>query len=190
MKLLKNTISIIALSLIFTTNLVAQKGKKIDVKKSKIEWIGKKIMSSHNGTIDFSEGSLVFSGNQLIGGNFVVNMNTINTTDLTGKMKEKLDMHLKSTDFFDTKDFPTATLEFTSIEQTDDLDIYLVTANLTIKDISHPTVFELKLNKIGASTKVVINRTLYDIKYASTGIGALADKAISDDFELNVALVY
>jgi polyisoprenoid-binding protein YceI len=176
--------------LISTHTVVAQKVRKIDTQKSKIEWTGKKLTSSHHGTIDFSKGSLTFVNNKLVGGNFVVDMNTINTTDISGKSKERLDGHLKADDFFGVKNHPESTLEFKTIETTDNPEIYKVTADLTIKGITHPATFDLKLNKIGASTKVIVNRILYDIKYASTGIGALADKAISDDFELNVALVY
>ena len=190
MKNLKSVLSTLAIMLIFTANVNAQKAKKIDVKKSKIEWVGKKLTGSHKGTIDFESGSLTFLDKQLIGGKFVVAMNTINTTDLIAKSKDKLDQHLKSADFFNTKEFPTASLEFTSVEQTDNADIYKITADLIIKDISHPVIFDLKLNKLGATTLVIVNRTLYDIKYASTGFGALADKAINDDFELHVALVY
>jgi len=183
-------VALFAVFMLCTTNAVAQKNKKINVEKSKIEWIGKKLMSSHKGTIDFSQGHLIFLDKLLVGGQFVVDMHTINTTDLTAKSKDRLDAHLKSDDFFDVAQYPTAHLEFTEVKQTENPDVYLVTADLVIKDISHPTVFKLKLNKVGASTSVKVNRTLYDIKYASTGFGALADKAIADEFELHVALVY
>lgn len=190
MKFIKTILSVVTFTLLFTPHMVAQKVRKIDTKKSKIEWVGKKLTGSHKGTIDFSSGSLSFIDKQLVGGKFVVAMNTINTTDLTAKSKDNLDKHLKSDDFFGVKNFPEATLAFTSVEQTEIPDVYTVTADLVIKDISHPTVFDFKLNKIGASTTVIVNRTLYDIKYASTGFGALADKAIADDFELNVAIIY
>lgn len=188
------TLKTIALSLFITTCIsataVAQKAKKIDVKKSKIEWVGKKLTSSHSGTLDFKEGNLVINGKKVVGGQFVVDMTTINTTDIQGKGKEKLDAHLKNDDFFGVEKFPTASLSFKSIGYTDNPDVYIITADLTIKDITNPVEFELKTNSKGASAKVVVDRTLYDIKYASSGMGVIADKAISDEFELNVALLF
>ena len=89
MKNLK-TIAIAALVVLSTTLTTAQ-NKKIDVKKSSIAWVGKKVTGQHNGTINFLSGTLVFKGKTLKGGEFVVDMNSINTTDLqAGKGKEKL----------------------------------------------------------------------------------------------------
>lgn len=190
MKNLKTIALSLIISLVATTTSLAQKAKKIDVKKSKIEWIGKKLTSSHSGTIDFKEGNLVINNKKVVGGKFVVDMNTINTTDIEGKGKEKLDAHLKNNDFFAVDQNPTATLEFKSIGYTENPDTYIVTADLTIKGITNTVEFELRTNSKGASAKVIVDRTLYDIKYASTGIGMVADKAISNDFELNVAILF
>ena len=111
-----NNLKTIALSLValvsFTVNAQT---KKIDTKKSNIHWIGKKVTGQHDGTIALKAGALVFKGNKLAGGNFIVDMTTINTTDLDGGMKEKLDGHLKSDDFFGTEKFKTANLVFKTI---------------------------------------------------------------------------
>ena len=42
-------------------------------------------------------------------------MNTINTEDLSGEYKNKLDGHLKSDDFFGVKQYPEASLKFTKV---------------------------------------------------------------------------
>ena len=85
------------------------------MKKSSIAWVGKKVTGQHNGTINFSSGTLVFKGKVLKGGEFVVDMNSINTTDLqAGKGKEKLDGHLKADDFFGVEKYPTAKLKITN----------------------------------------------------------------------------
>ena len=76
----------------------AQTGKKVDASKSTINWVGKKVTGSHEGTITLKEGTLIFKGKKLVGGNFTVDMTTINTTDLEGKGKANLDGHLKSDD--------------------------------------------------------------------------------------------
>ncbi|HEU4497379.1 MAG TPA: YceI family protein, partial [Flavobacterium sp.] len=71
--------------------------KKVDIKNSKINWIGKKVTGSHEGTIQLKSGALVFKSNKLAGGSFTVDMGSIEVTDLkAGQGKEKLEGHLKA----------------------------------------------------------------------------------------------
>jgi len=91
----------IALALVValgTFSATAQ-NKKINVEKSSIKWVGKKVTGQHDGTINFGSGTLVFEGKKLKGGSFEVNMTSIAVSDLeAGKGKEKLEGHLKSGD--------------------------------------------------------------------------------------------
>lgn len=177
---------IVALS---TLTASAQTTKKVDVSKSKVLWIAKKVGGQHNGDIALKEGSLIFKGSKIVGGNFVVDMKTINTTDLEGEWKGKLDGHLKSEDFFSVEANPTTTLVFKSIG-VKSKNTYTVVGDLTIKGKTAPITFDLVSNKDGANAKLMVDRTTYDIKYGSKNFGALADKAIDDIFELNVNLKF
>ena len=177
---------IVALS---TLTASAQTTKKVDVSKSKVLWIAKKVGGQHNGDITLKEGSLIFKGSKIVGGNFVVDMKTINTTDLEGEWKGKLDGHLKSEDFFSVEANPTATLVFKSIG-VKSKNTYTVVGDLTIKGKTAPVTFDLVSDKGGANAKLIVDRTTYDIKYGSKNFGALADKAIDDQFELNVSLKF
>jgi polyisoprenoid-binding protein YceI len=184
-----NKFKTIALSLValvsFTVNAQT---KKIDVKKSNIHWVGKKVTGQHDGTIALKDGALVFKGDKLAGGNFIVDMTTINTTDLEGGMKEKLDGHLKSDDFFGTEKFKTANLVFKTIADKGSNN-YTITAELTIKGITNPISFDMNVNGKMATTKLIVDRTKYDIKYKSGNFFEnLGDKTIYDDFELDVTL--
>jgi polyisoprenoid-binding protein YceI len=182
----------IALALVIalgTLTASAQTTKKVDASKSKVLWLAKKVGGQHSGDIALKEGALVFNGKKLVGGNFVVDMKTINTTDLQGEWKGKLDGHLKNDDFFAVEKFPTSTLVFKSIGAKA-ANTYTVTADLTIKGITAPVTFDIVANKGVANATVMIDRTKYDIKYASKNFGALADKAIDDEFELKVNLKY
>lgn len=172
-----------------TLTASAQTTKKVDASKSKVLWLAKKVGGQHSGDINLKEGALVFNGKKLVGGNFVVDMKTINTTDLQGEWKGKLDGHLKNDDFFAVEKFPTSTLVFKSIGAKA-ANTYTVTADLTIKGITAPVTFDIVANKGVANATVMIDRTKYDIKYASKNFGALADKAIEDEFELKVNLKY
>nr|WP_294938877.1 YceI family protein [uncultured Flavobacterium sp.] len=179
---------VVALGSFSTT---AQTTKKVDAAKSKIIWVGKKVTGEHSGVIDLKEGALVFNGKKLTGGTFTVDMKSITVTDLeAGKGKEKLEGHLKADDFFGSEKFPTSKLVFKTITAKS-INTYTVTADLTIKDITKPITFDIVVNKNVATTKLVIDRTKYDIKYASKSFfESIGDRAIYDDFELNVTLKF
>lgn len=184
------TLAILAL-LAFSTATISAQTKKIDVTKSEIKWVGEKVTGQHEGTINLKDGTLVFKGKKLIGGAFTVDMNSIVVTDLkTGEGKEKLEGHLKSEDFFGTEKFTTSKLVFKTIAAKGE-NVYKVTADLTIKEITHPVTFDLTVNENVATTTFKINRTKYNIKYGSGSFfDNLGDKVIYDDFVLTTSLKF
>ena len=168
----------------------AQTSKKVDASKSTINWVGKKVTGSHEGTITLKEGALIFKGKKVVGGNFTVDMTTINTTDLEGKGKANLDGHLKSDDFFGVEKFPTATLVIKSLGEKGN-GVYVVTADLTIKGKTESIKFDLTVTGNTASTTLKVDRTKYDITYKSGNFFSdLGDNIIYDEFELKVKLVF
>jgi len=180
----------IVLLILFSFNGNAQTSK-IDISKSSIHWIGKKITGEHEGSIKFKDGSIVFKNKKLAGGSFTVDMTSLSNTDQTGSSKQKLEGHLKSEDFFSTATFTTSTLVFKSIASKGN-NTYLVTGDLTIKGNTNSIQFDLAvIGKNKATATLHINRTKYDIKYGSGSyFDDLGDKTIYDDFELNVVLVF
>lgn len=182
----------IALALVafvsFTTQ--AQTSKKVNAEKSSIHWVGKKVTGQHDGTVNLQNGTLMFDGEKLVGGKFTVNMTSISTKDLEGEWAQKLDGHLKSDDFFGTEKHPNATLEFKKIADKGN-GVYTVFADLTIKGITNQVNFDMTVAKNSATTKLVIDRTKFDIKYKSGSFFEnLGDKTIYDDFELDVNLAF
>jgi len=169
-------------SLAFTSP--EKEAKEIKLEKSQVIWKGYKVTGSHTGTISLKSGSLLFNKETLVGGEFVMDMPQITTTDLTGEYKDKLEGHLKSDDFFGVAKHPTASLIFTNVKATGK-NSYQITGDLTIKGITNSITFEMSVygNKANASLKV--DRTKYDVKYGSTSFfDDLADKAIYDEFDL------
>ena len=74
----------IALALVaLATFTVSAQTKKINVSKSTINWVGKKVTGEHSGTINFKEGNLVFNKGLVKAGTFTVDMTSINTTDIS-----------------------------------------------------------------------------------------------------------
>lgn len=173
-----------------TFSATAQKTSKVDASKSTINWIGEKVTGKHEGTVNLKEGALLFDGKKLVGGNFTVDMTSITVTDLQGGSKGKLEGHLKADDFFGTDKFETSKLVFKKIG-TKDSGNYTIYADLTIKGKTNEVVFEMAVKDNTATSKVIIDRTKYGIEYKSGSIfDGLGDAAISDDFTLNVVLVF
>lgn len=163
---------------------------KIDTDNSSIHWVGKKITGQHDGTLDFSGGSLTFDKKKLTGGSFTVDMTTISATDVEGKTKEKLDGHLKADDFFGVEKFPTSKLVFTKVTDKGK-GVYAVTADMTIKGITNAVSFEMTVKENSATTKFNVDRTKFDIKYGSKSFfEGIGDRAINDEFELEVKLTF
>jgi len=164
----------------------SQEEKKIDIKKSKIEWIGKKIGGEHSGVIQIKSGSLVMTGNKIISGEFIIDMNTIECTDLSGRAKQSIESHLKDEDFFHVDKYPTSSLK---INKSDDKKIY---GTITIKNQSEPIEFEYKLVSRGGqkivNSEIIIDRTKFDISYKSKTIfPELIDNIIYDDFTIKTS---
>ena len=190
-KAIKN-VTIIAfialLSISFTT--INKEKKAIKVNESQVVWKGYKVTGTHEGTINIKTGFLNFEDQKLVGGEFVVDMTTINTTDLQGEYKGKLDGHLKSDDFFGVTNFPMASLVFTKVNATTD-NTYNVTANLTIKGKTNPVTFTVTITGNKATTSLKIDRTIYNIRYGSASFfDNLKDKAINNEFDLIVDLQF
>ena len=53
----------------------------LDLKKSQIEWVGKKITGSHNGTIQISSGNLEVKSNEIISLLFCLNLRNFLTVN-------------------------------------------------------------------------------------------------------------
>lgn len=191
----KITLSLLALALVATSFAKGTKKSesfKVDASKSTVNWLAKKVTGQHNGTVTISNGSLSIANDKITGGKFEIDMNSIVNSDLQGEWNTKLVGHLKSDDFFIVAKNPTAKLDITKVETKDNNTI--VNGKLTIKgitqDISFPASVSKKGNVVVAIATIRIDRTKYDIKYGSKSfIEGIGDKAIDDEFELQVNLV-
>lgn len=160
----------------------------VDISSSFIDWTGKKVVGSHSGTIKLKEGVLTFAAGKLTGGSFVIDMESMENTDMKGGGADKLMGHLKSDDFFGTATHPTSTLVITNVAATD--SGYDVSGDLTIKGITKPISFSATAGQYLANADITVDRTAYDIKYGSGSFfDNLGDKAIDNNFTLKVNLV-
>ena len=164
----------------------------INLEKSVVKWKGSMLFSfgNHFGTVDFKAGSLEFENNEIKDGSFVVDMTTIVNTD--GDYSEDLVNHLKNEDFFDVEKFPYANIKITSATKKEEGQ-YSITADLTIKGITHPITFtsEVKINgeEFIGTASFKIDRTKWGVKYGSGSFFKdLGDKMILDDIDFNIIL--
>ncbi len=189
--IMKNIFIALCIVAIASVSLLADpiNKKTVNTTESTIVWSGKKVTGGHSGTIAIKSGYLDFDGEQLTGGAFEIDMPTLATTDGMGEMDNKLNGHLRSADFFGVEEHPIATLAFTSTMKTD--TGYNVTADLTIKGITHPITFDVSISGHNAHAKITVDRTLYKVKYGSGKFfDGLGDKMIYDNFDLDVNLVF
>ncbi len=186
---MKNRVQTIIAALIIATVTFAfttiEDGKKeIKTDSSSVTWKGYKVTGSHQGSIALKGGQLTFKDEKLVGGEFTIDMLSIQNTDMEGEYKAKLEGHLKSDDFFGVEKFPTATLVFKKVKSTGK-NSYEVTGDLTIKDKTNPVTFDISIYGNKATANIKIDRTKFDVKYGSTSFfDDLQDKAIYDEFDL------
>ncbi len=165
-----------------------------NVLTSDIQWWGYKLAkteaSSNSGKISLKSGNLTMKGNQVVGGTFVLDMNSISTTSLPGENAKKLDDHLKNGDFFETEKYPTARFKITSVKKnTNSKFNSIVTGNLTAKNktgvVSFPANITVANGVVSlVSDKFSFDRQKYDVAYRSS----MKDVVIKDDVDMQIKL--
>ncbi len=198
--------TVVGMALLSSLSVNAQKPKaapagnetyKIDTKESKLTWTGtKKIGSAHTGGVSFKEGQVELKKGDLTGGNFKVDMTTLNDVDLakSPENQKKLETHLKSADFFHVEKYPEATFKITQVQKKSDKD-YVIKGDLTMIGNTQPIEFPATITKekdvLKGDAKVKVDRTKWGLKYGSGDFfkELTGDKIINNEFELDLKLV-
>ena len=122
--------------------------KEVVIAESVVAWKGYKVLGNHTGHIRIKEGNLNFEGENLVGGNFVIDMSTISSTDLEGETAQKLIGHLSSPDFFGIAEHPTANFKITNVSSRGKAGDYKITGDITIKGITESITFNTLIDFI------------------------------------------
>lgn len=163
----------------------------VDTEASVLNWKGTKPLGAHDGVVSLKSGSLIIEEDELIDGEFIIDMNSIVNVDMKGSAGAgKIEAHLKSADFFDVATYPTSKFVITDVEESEDgkLD---VTGNLTIKDVTKSITIPATISTEGGVTTFEsetfnVNRTDYNVKYGSKSFfDNLKDKFIDDIMEIS-----
>ena len=163
----------------------------IDTKESVVAWTGSSVHGKQEGYVYISKGELMIENGQLMGRTVEVDMNTIENK--SHRSDNNFINHLKDPDFFEVKKFPISTIAITRVESING-ENKKVTGSLTIKGITHPVTFPTKMEVmdriVKANGKLVIDRTLWDVRYKSGKFfDNLKDQAIADSIEFNIKIV-
>ena len=170
--------------------------------KNQIKWLGNSSFggNGHDGFVKVNSGMIwVSTSNQIMKGNFEIDMNTIKSIDEKGKDKDKdngLDEHLKSNDFFAVSKFSKA---FFTIEQAKVSIVqpnqYMINGTLIMKGIANKIQFPAEIILEGNNMKVKadfwINRQLWGITYDSPSLfGFAKEAAIANEIKLSLDLIF
>jgi polyisoprenoid-binding protein YceI len=112
-----------------------------------------------------------------------IDMNSIDTG------VAKFDEHLKSADFFDTAQFPTATFKSTAVEKAGDNKLK-VAGDLTLHGVTRPVVLDVTVNKLGehpmAKKPAAGFNATTTVKRSDFGLGGYVP-AVGDEVAISIA---
>lgn len=164
----------------------------VDTEKSVIYWVGRKTFSKHTGTIDIKEGILNTNERQIVEGEFLINMESIQNKDIEDpELKKKLMIQLRSKGFFNVANFPVTTFRLFSAIKMEDKNQYLISGDLEIKGIvkkiNFPAEITFAPQQLLAKANFTIDRKMWNIQFGSGNFfDNLGDTMINDDIELTL----
>lgn len=143
-----------------------------------LTFVGSKVTASHDGGWEQFSGTLATADGQPAGG----------SVELTFQMatifadRDRLTQHLRSDDFFDVANHPTASFTSTSVVAAEAANTYTVTGDLVIKGvtktISFPATIEVVGDQISASAEFAINRQDWGINYRGMPDDLIRDEVV------------
>jgi polyisoprenoid-binding protein YceI len=172
----------------------------VDTADSKVKFTGYGVGKNHPGKFRLASGQVNVVNNQITGGNFVIDIRSMEMEEKGEMFEKKLRPHLLSGDFFDAEKFGTAKFEITGAEpyKADDKDTSIVkganlniSGNLTIKDVTRNVTFPAKVdldeNEMKGKANFEIDRTQWKMNYGNDK--TLGDKFISETVNVKLDLV-
>ncbi len=162
----------------------------LDTQNSTISWTGSKFVgASHSGNLNLLSGNVVVgSDNNVSSGEAVIDMASMATEEAGG---EGLIQHLMSDHFFEVETYPEAKIILSEV-RVDNATSLPVT--LTIKGVSNEILLPVNIvsndSGISVTGTTSIDRTKWDVKFGSGVIGVAQDKAIKDEIDIQLNLVF
>lgn len=163
-------------------------GLDVDPTTSSFKWSAtKKVGNGHQGIVKLQTQKSTFNDKgELQSGEYVIDLGSMEVTDLEGEWRDKFLTHVKGADFFDVGQYPTAKLVLSSIKGSK------ASGELTIKGKTQKVTFDVAKSADSYQGKLVFDRTKFGIVYGAGNFfkELTADKIINNDVtvEFNVTL--
>lgn len=150
--------------------------------KSSVSFVGRKVTGMHDGGFRNFDARLGYVDGEPANIDVEIDMTSVWTDT------DRLTNHLKSGDFFLVEQYPTATFESTSIEQTADGN-YEITGNLEMRghenSVTFPAMVDLTGEEIHAVSEFTINRQQWGVSFPG-----MPDDLIRDEVEMKLDLTF
>lgn len=171
----------------------------IDTAESRVRFTGNGVGKNHPGIFQLASGTVAVTGDQITGGEFVIDIKSMEMEQEGEMIKNKLRPHLLSGDFFDADKFGTAEFVITNIEPYKPKDNekslteganYSISGNLKLKDITKNVTFPARIdldgNTLKAKANFDIDRRQWQMNYGNDK--TLGDKFISETVNIELDL--
>jgi polyisoprenoid-binding protein YceI len=167
----------------------------LDTTASVIHWKGTKFfgLGKHEGDVRLREGFVVLGGSHGMSGRFVVNMRSIEVTDIPADdpiPRNRLRNHLLDADFFDVERFPTAIFALHSGEELED-GRYRLAGELTMRGVTRPIAVEVAVRDwldglVRATSRFRINRHNWGVSFRGS---RLTNDLVDDDIHFSLDFI-
>ena len=146
------------------------------VKNSTLTWTGENANGKHSGEVSLIDGSIEVK-DSLLSGEFVIDMNSIKTLDLSSEEgADVLNAHLRSDDFFLSKMFPRSKYSFSHMKS---LPVpyqtsvnYMIDGELSLRGIRKEQRINMLVSKVKETlvinARIELDRTQWGIIYGSS----------------------
>ena len=131
----------------------------MDTNASHVKFTGNGVGKNHPGTFKLSQGEIMLKDSKPTGGEFTINMTSLDLLQRDEMFQTKLKGHLMSPDFFDIAKYPTSKFVITKVDAytadpahpsaTTDAN-YTISGNLTLKGITKNITFPAHIAMDGA----------------------------------------
>ncbi len=162
----------------------------VNANESLIRWTGRNLFNHHSGTMLLAQGGITLRDNALVSAQFSIAMDSMACEDIPDSgMNQMLIGHLKSDDFFDTANHPTAEFiadRITPIAaSTEGTPNYHLHGRLTLRgmtrEIDFPIVVAADGNRLTAQGLLDLDRTQFGSIYGSGRLFRFLGKHIVND---------
>lgn len=161
-----------------------------------VNWLGKRTIGNrHTGTIKVAGGELQVNQGHLLSGKVLLDMTSVAVNNVRDPgAKSDLESHLKDSDFFEVRKFPTGEFVFDEVLPSNTPEFnWVISGELKLKDstshVNIPVRMTITDDELNAeSANFVINRTKWGINFQSGLLGTVKDKIIEDIVPLSLTI--